>query len=133
LGNKSESPFWAFEALGIFLKGGSRPGLTGGFSMVYEIALKLHPGRLPGMPSKMAAILGHMLNQPWADPEIIDLCITSDGFLLGQRKGDMGFNDMLGTEDDLKTYLEHLVNLKEVGLTKEEVALVWQLFQNIKR
>ena len=98
-----------------------------------SISEKLNPRRFPHMSGKMAAILGQMLGQEWTDPPLAELCITSDGFLLGMQEGDVGFNEVLGTEADLKNNLTQLVELPEVGLTGKEKALIWQIFQNIKR
>ena len=98
-----------------------------------SIAEKLNPRRFPGMSGKMAGILGQMLGQDWTDPALVKLCITSDGFLLGMEMGDVGFNEFLGTEADLKNNLTQLVELPEVGLTGKEKALIWHIFQNIKR
>jgi len=100
---------------------------------IINISEKLNPRRFPGMSGKMAAILGQMLDQEWTDPALVQLCITSDGFLLGMQMGDVGFNELLGTEGDLKDNLARLVDLSEVGLTAREKALIWQIFQNIQR
>ena len=100
---------------------------------IINISEKLNPRRFPGMSGKMAAILGQMLDQEWTDPALVQLCITSDGFLLGMEMGDVGFNEFLGTEADLKNNLTQLVELPEVGLTGKEKALIWQIFQNIQR
>lgn len=101
-----------------------------GFKSISE---KLNPRRFPGMSGKMAGILGQMLGQNWTDPALVELCITSDGFLLGMQMGDVGFNELLGTETELEKNLARLMELPEVGLTAKEKALIWQIFQNIKR
>lgn len=62
---------------------------------------KLGPPRCRVSP-KFTAILGCMLGEVWTDPHLSNLCITSDGFLLGEQAGDVGFNHMLGTLDELE-------------------------------
>lgn len=94
---------------------------------------KLHPRRFPGMSGKMAAILGYLLGEAWTDPALTDLCITSDGYLLGQEAGDVGMNAFLGAASDLAANLERLVELPEVGLTADETAAVWTLYRGVRR
>ena len=79
---------------------------------------KLHPERFQGMSPKMAAIVGYVCDEKFTNPAITELVITSDGFLLATHEGDIGCNDMLGGESDLKRNWHNL--LDAAGLTPEE-------------
>jgi hypothetical protein len=46
---------------------------------------KLRPDRFSAMSGKMAAIVGYILNEPFSDPAISELVVTSDGFVLRAR------------------------------------------------
>jgi len=63
---------------------------------------KLHPRRFPGMSGKMSAIVGYLLGEKFTDPEIAELAITSDGFVMGRVGDDIGMNDIVGTVSDLE-------------------------------
>src|SRR5262249_42888981 len=69
---------------------------------VQRIAEKLHPKRFRVSP-RFHAVLACLLNQSgWTTPEIAALTVTSDGFLLGRARGDIGYNHILGTRSDLE-------------------------------
>src|SRR6266508_3502248 len=80
---------------------------------------KLRPGRFTAMSGKMAAIVGYILNEPFSDPAISELVVTSDGFVLAQREGEVGANDLIGEEADLNRNL--LTLIQAAGLTDDEV------------
>ena len=61
-----------------------------------SLAKKLHPSCFTAMSGKMAAIVAHIISQHWTDPAIAEICITSDGFVLGRHSDDCGMNEMLG-------------------------------------
>lgn len=44
---------------------------------------KLSPGRFTDMSPKMAAIVGCIVGECWTSPGIIELSVTSDGFVTG--------------------------------------------------
>ena len=67
----------------------------------------------------MAAIVGYILDEPFSDPGISELVVTSDGFGLAQRDGEVGANDMIGEEWDLNRNLLDLI--VAAGLTDDEV------------
>lgn len=71
------------------------------------------------MSGKMAAIVGYILDERFSDPGIVELVVTSDGFVLAQAEGEVGANDMLGTEVDLNRNLLDLI--EAAGLTPEEI------------
>lgn len=80
---------------------------------------KLRPDRFTGMSGKMAAIVGYILDQRFSDPAISELVVTSDGFVLAQREGEVGANEMIGEETDLNRNLLTLIDA--AGLTEDEV------------
>jgi hypothetical protein len=98
-----------------------------------KVAAKLHPSRFTRMSGKMAAILGTLLNQTWTDPAIVELVITSDGFLLGRHKGESTCDQFLGAESALRDNLKKRINLPEVGLTGEKKEYLMKLFSRIRR
>jgi hypothetical protein len=94
---------------------------------------KFHINRFPGMSSKMGAILGCILGQSWTNPELIELTVTSDGMLLGRQSNDCGFNEFLGSESDLQSNWERLLNAvanSSTGLTKDERTMMEALYQS---
>jgi hypothetical protein len=80
---------------------------------------KLRPDRFTAMSGKMAAIVGYILDEPFSDPAISELVVTSDGFVLAQAEGHVGANDMIGEEADLNRNL--LTLIEAAGLTEEEI------------
>lgn len=71
------------------------------------------------MSGRMAAIVGYILEERFSDPVISELVVTSDGFVLAQRAGEVGANEMLGEEADLNRNLLSLI--EAAGLTENEV------------
>jgi len=51
---------------------------------------------------KMFAILGALLEEDWTNPRLVGMRITSDGWVMGQREGDVGLNEFVGTWDDFE-------------------------------
>ena len=84
-----------------------------------QLVAKLRPDRFTAMSGKMAAIVGYILDERFSEPAISELVVTSDGFVLAQTEGEVGANDMLGTEVDLNRNLLDLI--KAAGLTAEEI------------
>jgi hypothetical protein len=85
-----------------------------------SVIKKLDPRRMkPGEPSDFfIAILGAMLHQEWTDPVLEALICTSDGCVLGQKKGDIGYNEFLCSIHDLNRNLNGIA--KVMGLTEKE-------------
>lgn len=83
---------------------------------------KLHPRRFPNMSPKMAAILGCILGEKYTEPAIEALCVTSDGCLLAQHEGDIGFNDFMGTSRDLERNWRNLLDAAELTEAEREAA-----------
>jgi hypothetical protein len=86
--------------------------------MKEQLAEKLRPDRFTAMTGKMAAIVGYILDERWTEPAISEVVVTSDGFVLAESEGQVGANDMIGTEADLNRNL--LTLLDAAGLTEEE-------------
>jgi hypothetical protein len=61
------------------------------------------------------------------ESEFQSLCVTSDGFLLGMRTGDIGYNDFIGSASSL---LHNLLGMSkelidtEYALTAEEITFL---------
>lgn len=81
------------------------------------IAAKLRKVRVS---PKFAAILACMVGESWTTPSLSSLTSTSDGFLLGARAGDIGYNDFLGTVDDLERNVRGVAEV--AGLTSRQTA-----------
>jgi hypothetical protein len=79
------------------------------------------------MSGKMAAVVGYILDERFSDPAISELVVTSDGFVLAQAEGEVGANEMLGSEVDLNRNLLELI--AAAGLTTEET----QAFGRLQR
>jgi Zn-dependent peptidase ImmA (M78 family)/transcriptional regulator with XRE-family HTH domain len=87
---------------------------------------KLDPSRFPNMSDRMAAVVGYILEQPFTEPAIAEMTVTSDGFVLAAREGDTGANELLGSRRDLDRNLVGLLNAT-LDLTEDEVALFGRL------
>ncbi len=88
---------------------------------------KLHPSGFTAMSGKMSAILGFVLSQSWTNPEIQELHITSDGFLMARVDGDIGCNDFIGALSDWDSNLERLFEVAEVTpKERQEFAGLWR-------
>jgi hypothetical protein len=71
------------------------------------------------MSGKMAAIVGCILGVQYTNPQLVELCITADDYVLGRREGDCGMNEWIGAGDDLRRNLDRLIEAAE--LTPEEI------------
>ena len=88
-------------------------------TMKDRLKAKLRPEHFSAMSGKMAAIVGYILDERFTEPAISELVVTSDGFVLAQTEGDVGANDMIGSETDLNRNLLDLISA--AGLTDEEI------------
>jgi hypothetical protein len=91
---------------------------------------KLRPGKLRVSP-KFHAILAYLLGQRWSKPCLTDLCLTSDGCLLGQREGDCGLNEFLGDESSLRHNIEGACRV--AGTTPEELHYLRGRLERLRR
>ena len=82
------------------------------------LATKLHPRRFTAMSGKMAAIVAFVLGEHWTQPELAELHITGDGFVLARQAGDVGCNEFIGAVHDLERNTADLLIAAE--LTEEE-------------
>jgi hypothetical protein len=98
-----------------------------------RVAEKLHPHRFPRMSAKFAAVLGAMLGQTWTDPALVELVITSEGFILGRHEGEPTCKEFLGPESWLKENLAKLLDTSGIDLTEQEKEFVWAAFNHIRR
>lgn len=71
------------------------------------------------MSGRMAAIVGYILDERFSDPAISELVVTSDGFVLAQSEGEVGANDLIGSETDLNRNLLDLITA--AGLSAGEI------------
>lgn len=77
---------------------------------------KLNPRRFPGMSTKMAALVDWFTGSHTVDPRIVDLSITSDGFVVASLSTMDGV--FIGTEWDMTRNWYNL--LDAAGLTDAE-------------
>lgn len=98
--------------------------------MAENVKKKLNPERFPGMSPKMVAIVTYVLGMKHLTlPHIVELTVTSDGFLLARNDGEIGFDNFLGTAEDYKANWEKLITIPEMGLTPEEIAYVREMYR----
>lgn len=89
-----------------------------------SIKKKLNPQRFPRMSPKMTAIVCYLLEmEPQTEPHIIDMCCTSDGFVLAARNDDHMHNALIGTYPDLLRNWSDLIHTPGVDLTPDELTL----------
>jgi hypothetical protein len=93
-----------------------------------ELKEKLHPQRFSGMSGKMAAIVGFIVGETYTDPHITEMAVTSDGMVLAQQSGDVGMNDMVGSETDLQNNWKRLC--EAAGLDAKEMKEANALFKS---
>lgn len=62
----------------------------------------------------MAAIVGAIINIRYTTPRLIKLSITGDGFVMGMKEGDIGYNEFLGSEADLQQNWDRLLNAADL-------------------
>jgi hypothetical protein len=53
------------------------------------------------MSGLMTAIVGFLLEEPFANPPIAEIVVTSDGFLLARTEGESRANVFIGRYSDL--------------------------------
>ena len=87
-----------------------------------SLTAKLHPKRFSAMSPKMASIVGYILGQEWVKPQVNSLVVTSDGFVLAQVKGDIGYNHFIGAESDLKGNWGELLHVADLGHDERTLA-----------
>lgn len=83
-----------------------------------ELKKKLHPARFKGISGKMAAIVGFILGETYTNPAISEMAITSDGMVMAAHVGEVGMNDFIGAESDLRRNWSSLLDV--AGLDDKE-------------
>jgi hypothetical protein len=76
----------------------------------------------------MASIVGCIVGEEWTTPVLVHLCVTSDGGLLGMQKGHIGFNDFIGSAEDLRRNWDNLLNA--AGLNDDQRKTAELLYRN---
>lgn len=88
-----------------------------------SVIAKLHPKQIKVSPIFHAIIACLLRQEGWTDPELASLTITSDNFLLGMRKGDIGFNDFIGAEEDLRNNCDGVSDAAELSAEEKKYFL----------
>src|SRR5436190_21261011 len=88
-------------------------------SLARRVRKKLSP-RSVKTSGVFTAILCYLVGskEPWTRPALNGLCATSDGCLLAQEAGDIGYNHFIGLATDLDRNLRVIARL--VGLDEKE-------------
>jgi len=92
-----------------------------------NIKRALNPTRFPGMPTKLMAIVGYIIEAKFTQPPIKEMIVTSDGILLARVEGDIGYNDVIGSVDDFKRNWNMLIHYQNIGLSQDEIKYLEQL------
>ena len=95
------------------------------------LTAKLHPKRFPNMSGKMAAIVGYILSRRWTRPRIAELVVTSDGWVLARNAGQVVFDTIVGTAEDLERNWNNL--MRAAGLSSEEQQDVGERYRRAAR
>jgi hypothetical protein len=91
--------------------------------LIDRLVAKLNPKAIRVSPM-FHAILACMLGQSgWTNPSLAALTVTSDGFLLGMREGDYGFNDFLGSRQDLMDNLHGVADAADLTQSEKKKLL----------
>jgi len=91
------------------------------------LAAKLHPSRFPNMSAKMAALVGLMVGEQFTTPHLIEATVTVDGMVLARRHDDLGFNEFIGSVEDLRRNFVNLIHCATLSL--DETALAHEAFR----
>ena len=77
------------------------------------------------MSDKMTAFLSYLFQEDWTEPRILDLNITSDGFVMAFTDQE---DSLFSSASDLERNWSDLLTI--AGLTAEEMAEAKQLYQS---
>jgi hypothetical protein len=91
-----------------------------------SVAEKLHPKRFPEMSGRMTAVVAFLIDEQVIRPAIVEIVVTSDGFVLAGVDDDVGTNHFVGTYADLVR--NWIALLAVAGLTRDERIAVEALF-----
>lgn len=93
-----------------------------------SLVAKLDPRRFTAMSDKTAAIVGYIIDKKFTEPEINDIAVTSDGFVLAQLSGDIGHNMFIGEYREVERNWDRLIHIAD--LTPEEMSEAKRLFRS---
>jgi hypothetical protein len=99
--------------------------------LLTSLQAQLDPRRFPNMSSKFAAVVGCLLKIGITEPRLVELVVTSDGWLLGRNEGDSGCNEFFGPRAWLMENWQKLITLPEVGLTGDECRVARELVPHL--
>ncbi len=83
-----------------------------------SLSQKLNPTRFTAMSGVMAAMVGYLLGETFTAPAIAAIVVTTDRFILASHEGDIGYDNFIGSEANLRRNWENLI--EAAGLTDEE-------------
>jgi len=86
----------------------------------------LHPARFSDMSPRMAAFVGWLVEASYTEPNITNISITSDGFMLCQRSGDIGHSSFEGAVSELESNLTNL--FEAASLSDEQKKAAWAIY-----
>lgn len=87
-----------------------------------SLRTKLHPARFPSMSGRMAAIVGYVLGESWAEPAITDLAVTVDGVVFAATTEDPLMNSLIGSARDVRRNWTALLNAAQLDTAERELA-----------
>lgn len=81
-----------------------------------SIADKLHPSNFTAMSPMMAALVQCVVGfDAGVTPRLMALTVTSDGFVLAQRDGDLGYDAFIGAFSDFRNNWNRLLEAAELS------------------
>jgi hypothetical protein len=72
----------------------------------------------------MGAIVACILDIEVTKPVINSMIVTSDGFVLAELKGDLGYNEFLGAESDLNRNWTALLDAAKLTMKQRALAIL---------
>jgi hypothetical protein len=95
--------------------------------LLRSVTEKLHPKRFPKMSGRMAAIVAFLIDAQVTRPTIIEIVVTSDGFVLAGVDDEVGTNLLVGSYSDFVRNWRALI-AAVAGLSKQEHIAAETLF-----
>lgn len=83
---------------------------------------KLRPARFSDMSPMMAALVECIVGGATISPQLVALTVTSDGFLLARRKGDLGYDAFIGAYEDFRNNWLRLLDAAELSEVEKDTA-----------
>lgn len=90
-----------------------------------SLAIKLSPQRFPSIAGNLAAVIGYILDEPYAAPAVTQIVVSSDGLVRAEVEGG-GTTRMIGEQAELNRHLIGLLTATP-DLTPDEIALFGRL------